>query len=427
MVGAAEERLCRDVGCPFCGLACDDLAVANAGGSLRVVEAGCWLSRERYRNSEIDPTALIDGRPADRPAALARAAEILSGSRAPVFAVAADIAATRVALRLADRLGGVLDHPDSAALLRNIRTIQDVGSLATTLSEIRNRADVVLVIGPDPLQRLPRFVERCIDVERTLSGLDPRQRSLFRLGPPAAGGPASGGGNAVTELTCGMEHLPAAIALLGAALRGRRLKSEIVEGITAEGLTDLADRLLSARYGVIAWVPGAFDSPDGEVIGQAILELAREATRSTRCSVVALGGSGNSLGVNQVCTWQSGVPVPAGFGRGVPEHDPYRFSARRMLRDGETDALVWIDAFGGSAPPDEGEAPTIVLAPRVPDAARPAVFLPVGMPGLDHAGTVFRTDNVVALRLPALRDARAPDAATTLGEIERLLAGEGRR
>ena len=142
MADAAEERLRRDVGCPFCGLVCDDLTVGKVDGRLSVVEAGCWLSRQGYDNSEISASAMVDGRTVTRSAALARAAEILAGSSAPVFAVAADVAGARSALRLADRLGGVADHPDSAALLRGIRVIQDSGSLATTLSEVRNRASV---------------------------------------------------------------------------------------------------------------------------------------------------------------------------------------------------------------------------------------------------------------------------------------------
>jgi formylmethanofuran dehydrogenase subunit B len=225
-----------------------------------------------------------------------------------------------------------------------------------------------------------------------------------------------------------MERLPAAIAALCAVLRGGGPAVQQIDGVTPGHLEELAGRLKGARYGVIVWVPAAFDMPGGELVGQGILDLAREATRSTRCSILTLGGTGNVIGVNQVCTWQSGYPLPTGFGQGVPEHDPYRFSARRMVSDGEADVLVWIAAFGGSAPPVRAGVPTILLAPQPPvSGPPPAVFMPVGMPGLDHAGTVFRTDSVVALRLPALRPGAAPEVASVLGEIETLLVkGRGR-
>ena len=37
---------------------------------------------------------------------------------------------------------------------------------------------------------------------------------------------------------------------------------------------------------------------------------------------------------------------------------------------------------------------------------QPEVHIPVGTPGIDHAGEIFRTDGVVALPLAALRDER---------------------
>jgi len=419
MADAAEGRLRRDVACPFCGLACDDLTVANADGRLSVVEAGCWLSRQGYGAAEIARSAMVDGRTVTRQEAVARAAEVLGAAHAPVFVVAADVAGARAALRLADRLGGIVDHPDSAALFRNQRVVQETGALATTLSEVRNRADLVLIVGPDPSSRLPRFFERCIDVEETLFGDAPPERRLFRLGPAEAD---PGARRDVAELACAMDRLPAAIAALSATVRGGRAVPADATGVAQDRLTDLADRLKHARYAVIVWMPAAFDIPGAEAVAQMLLELAREVTRVTRCSVLPLGGGGNLFGVNQVCTWQSGYPVRTGFGQGIPEHDPYRFSARRMIEAGEADAVVWISTIGGAAPPVAPDLPLVLLAPQPVEHA--AVYLPVGIPGLDHAGQVFRTDNVVALRLPALRDPVAPDAATILAEIEAALERE---
>ena len=51
------------------------------------------------------------------------------------------------------------------------------------------------------------------------------------------------------------------------------------------------------------------------------------------------------------------------------------------------------------------------------------MLIPVGTPGIDHAGEIFRTDGVVALPLSALRDAGRPSAAAVLGRIDRALAG----
>ena len=96
-----------------------------------------------------------------------------------------------------------------------------------------------------------------------------------------------------------------------------------------------------------------------------------------------------------------------------------------MSGRGEADALVWIAAFGGPRQPPV-EIPTILLAPPpVPAAGSAAVFLPVGTPGLDHPGQIFRTDAIVALRLARQAAPGLPDAASVIERIERGLADAG--
>lgn len=419
----AEDARRHDTGCPFCGLVCDDLTIENSGGELRVTAAGCWLSRERFGDLDGSASPMVDGRPVELSATIMRSVAILAGSRAPVFVAAADVAGMRAVLRLADRIGGVVDHPDSEALFRNLRVLQDAGALATTLSEVRNRADLVLILGPDPSPSFPRFFERCLEPSQTLFGDGTLRRAVVRLGPSTEGG-AVPSNPAVDELPCTMRRLPEAIAALSALLRGGRSNSP--EAIGLEHLGRLAERLKAARYGTIVWAPAMFDIAGAELIAQAALDLARHLNRTTRCSILPLGGSANLVGANQVCTWQTGYPIRTSLGSGMPEHDPYRFSATRMIREGEADALVWIAAFGGPALPLPADIPTVLLAPpAAPGARAAAAYMPVGTPGIDHAGQVFRTDGIVALRLAALRAAGLPDVASVIARIERRLVKPG--
>jgi formylmethanofuran dehydrogenase subunit B len=223
-----------------------------------------------------------------------------------------------------------------------------------------------------------------------------------------------------------MERLPEAVAVLSSLLRGRKIAALDIPGLDGAQLATLAESLKAARYATLVWAPPLFDLPGSELIAQALLELVRELTRTTRAALLPLAGNGNLLGVNQACSWQTGFPIRTAFGRGVPEHDPYRFSARRMVEQGEADALVCISAFGEAPLPAPGNVPTIVLAPP---SARPtqavAAYIPVGTPGVDHAGQVFRTDGVVALRLAALRAPSQPDVQSVIARIEASLANRG--
>jgi len=51
----------------------------------------------------------------------------------------------------------------------------------------------------------------------------------------------------------------------------------------------------------------------------------------------------------------------------------------------------------------------------------PDVFIPVGTPGMDHAGILVRCDNVVSLPLKNLNRAPLPRAADVLAALEAAL------
>jgi formylmethanofuran dehydrogenase subunit B len=94
-----------------------------------------------------------------------------------------------------------------------------------------------------------------------------------------------------------------------------------------------------------------------------------------------------------------------------------------LLESGEADALLWVSALNGSPPPAlPPELPLILLAPPGEELPyEPAVFLPIGRPGIDHAGQIFRGDGVVALPLTALRSSVLPSAGITLSAITRAI------
>jgi formylmethanofuran dehydrogenase subunit B len=408
----------RDVPCPFCGLACDDLEIDAGGPVPRVTAAGCPLARAGFGRPEGDPTPRLDGQPGTLDGAVARAAAILRASRQPLFAgLGTDVAGMAAALQLADRLGGVVDHAGSTALFRNLPAQRELGWIATTLSEVRNRADLVLLVGPDPLAAVPRFVERCVAPAMTLFDAVPPVRRLIRLGPPAPP-PALPPHVALTDIACPLEALPAAIAALRCLIAGR----PVVAVPDAVALADLAAALAAARYATIAWSAAALDLPEADLLIQALSELVRTLNDKTRAAVLPLAGADNLIGVNQTCLWQTGQPLRTGFARGHPEHDPTLYDADRLIASGEADALVWISAFRPTPIPATGSIPTIALAAAPVDArAAPAVLIPVGTPGLDHDGLIFRTDGVVALQLRATRQGRLPSVGAILGRIEQAI------
>ena len=424
MAAVADSALRRNVACPFCGLACDDLTIAVEDARVSVREAGCALSRKGFERAPSSPTPMIGWRAASLDEATAAAVEILRNSRQPLFAgLATDVAGLRAVMQLAERTGGIVDHLGADGFFRNLRTVQDSGWMTTTLSEVRNRMDLLLIVGPDPTPQFPRFFERCVAPRQTLFAETRQAPPVVRLGPPTQ----SGDTIPAQELLCSLDSLPEAVAALRCLVNERPLHAPEIAGLPAKELHALAERLKAATYGVVAWAAGAFDFAGVELFTQALADLVRDVNQVTRCAALPLTGSDNVMGAHQVCTWQSGLPLRTSFATGAPAHDPLLYAAARLLREREADALVWISTFRPQAPPAT-DLPTIVLAAAPLRFERqPEVHIPVGTPGIDHAGEIFRTDGDVALPLAALRDTGRPSAADILNRIDRTLATQGNR
>ena len=224
---------------------CDDLVVGNGSGRLTVQANGCALAVAAFERADGAGGAgpRIDGVAASlSDAAATEAARLLLGSRLPLIGgLATDVDGARAAGRLADRLGGVLDHMNSAAFLRNVMVLQDSGWITTTLSEVRNRADLLIVAGGDVVSRFPRFFERCVANRETLFG-DGRTCEVIFLGPGLPAGTTLPG-IAPTVIPCDVTRLGEAFGLLRALLAGRPVQAESAAGIPLATWKSLVERM----------------------------------------------------------------------------------------------------------------------------------------------------------------------------------------
>jgi formylmethanofuran dehydrogenase subunit B len=414
------------VTCPACGLHCDDLTVrSDAAGTLEVSPNACAVSVRFFQRPPADTGPRIDGKPATLDAAIAKAAEILRQANQPLISgLGTEVQGMRAVMNLADRSCASIDHMNSNAFMRNIQVLQNSGWMTTTLAEVRNRVDLLVVIGTDIVSLFPRFFERNIWNQESMFDQKTVDREIVYLG--GRGIDTSAGvapdGRKPDVLPCDLERLPEVCAALRALVNGKKLQVTEVAGIAVAELEKLAARLKAARYSVIAWATASLDFPHAELTIQNITELVKELNQTTRSSCLPLGGNEGEMNANQVSAWISGYPVRTSFGKGYPEYDPLHLSGDHLLGNGEADALLWISTFNPDRLPPQTDIPTVILGHAAMKPARePDVFIPVGTPGIDHSGTSFRSDNVVSLPLRQLRQSTLPSLSTVLAAIEQAL------
>lgn len=362
--------------------------------------------------------AWIGGKPATLDAAAAEAARLLSESRRPVIAgLGTDVAGARAAIMLAERLGGAIDHMHASQLLRDLDVAREARVMLTTPNEARWRADTVLLVGPDLMAAWPDLARRLLDAPmgHEVAG---SERQVFAL----CGGrdPVKRAGAAIESIGRGVDELPDLVAAIRARLAGRpigKLSS------STKRLDGLATALQAARFGVAVWSSASLDALSIEMLCGLVADL----NAKTRFSGLPLAPGDNAAGVLQVCGWMTGFPMRTGFGRGSPEHDPWRFDAPRMIESGEADCALWVSAYRDMPPPWARELPTIVLGAAGVGAENvPHVHIAVGRPGLDHDAVEYLASTGTLAAVAGTKQSSALTVADAIGRISAHLRPDDR-
>ncbi len=412
-----------EVPSPFCGIGTDDLRVQIDGITLKVLENGCAVNTPLFEQAITDTSPRVAGKIVSLAEAVAHAASLLKNTKLPVIGgCATDVNGMRGLLALADRIGAVVDNMNFVGARNNFLALQDSGWMNTTLAEVKNRCDVLLVVGTDLEAFAPRFFERYLWTD-AMFVQDTSLRKVIYLGKaPSGNASTSPNGTKAQVLECATADLPEVIAVLRALVKGQPIRATSVAGIAVADLQTIAEQLKAASYGVVTWAAGALAYSQAELTVQTLSEMIKDLNQNTRCSGLPLAGKEGDQTANQVCGWTTGYPARTRFSRGYPEYDPFLNDSKQLIADGEADALVWVHAFNINSTPPATDLPTIVIGRSgMTFAKEPDVFIPVGTPGIDHAGHAYRMDNVVAIRLKKLRDSGLPSTADVLNAIEQAI------
>lgn len=402
--------------CPFCGLHCDDLTVESGPGGASVTTAGCKRAEEGFAQAPAPAaTPTVKGRAVSQEQAVLHAVKILRESNQPlVGGLAADAAGCRAAMALAEKVGAAVDHLHGNSIAANAQVMQRRGWIMTTLTEVRNRADLVVLFGSDGDSVNPRFVERCLRPVPGMGRNRRRPRRVIHIGEAAQGRALRRALPGALTIPCRRQDYLEALWSLRALLRGQ----PELASMSTPTLRGLVDAVRDADYAVLAWAPGQLPLEHADIIIETLCEVVTGLNEHTRAAGLALGGNDGATTAMNVCTWQTGYPLRVNFAGGAPEYNPFRNATEALLQRGEADSLIWISAFQPLPPPAARRIPVIALTPASRRlSALAEVHIPVAIPGVEAAGTVFRMDSVVGLPLRAIRNTNLPTVAEILSRI----------
>jgi formylmethanofuran dehydrogenase subunit B len=388
-----------------------------ADGRIVRVQGACHLSEAWFlqQHTRQPPVAEIEGQSVPLQAAVTRSAQILAAARWPlIYGLSrSSTPGQRAAVRLADRLRANVDTTASLCHAPSIMAIQQVGESTCTLGEIRNRADLVIFWGVDPVRSHPRHLERYSgDVAGLFVPRGRHDRTLVVIDGTATES------SQLADLFIPVEpgHDFEAIWGLRCLLRGLPLDTSIELGIDHGQLVGLIDRMRSCRCGVVFFGLGLARSDSGHRNVEALLRLVADLNAHTRFHARRMRIPGDVSGADSVLCWQTGFPFSVNLSRGHPRYNPDEYSAAQMLERGEVDACLLVGSESVPQLPARAAAhlrsiPTIVLDhPTVASAISPTVRFTTAVYGIHLPGTAYRMDEVPIPLRPVLSSSYPSDA-----------------
>jgi formylmethanofuran dehydrogenase subunit B len=415
------------VACTMCGCVCDDLRVSVADGRVVKAERACVLAEPWYlgQDQTQPPAAEIEGQPATFEAALERTAEILKQASSPlIYGLSrSSTEGQRAAVALAEQLGATIDTTASTCHAPSIMAMQDVGEVSCTLGEVKNRSDLVIFWGANPVVSHPRHFERYSLEPKgrfTPAGRAGRTLVVADIKPTAS--------TAQADLFLPVEpgrDFEALIALRK-LVRGDFVDEAISHGAPLAVLRELAERMKKCRYGVVFFGMGLSMTKVGQHNVGALLLLVRDLNAHTRFCARRLRYPGDVTGADTVLAWQTGYPFSVNFFRGYPRFNPGEFTAQDMLERADVDACILVGSegvgrFSKSAIERLSQIPTIALDyPTVPSFIPPTVRFTTAVYGVHQPGTAFRMDGI-PIRLRSFLTSQYPTDSDVLKAVAKAI------
>lgn len=414
----------KNVVSPFCNCSCDDLIVEIHGGQLVLGSPACEPTTNAFRllNTPPGTTASVLQKSCDLDEAIRQATGILKQSRSPLLFGLSGMGTKshRAAIRLAEVIRGTIDGGGSKLKQASLLATQRVGLSTCTLGEIRQRADLIIIWGADPISSHPRLLERL--------GITPDSKNVFVIDD--APHPTSFRFPQFIQLPA-RRNLDL-IQTLRLAFRKNAGTVSTPATFTADFDQTLFSKLIESvqrcRYGVILTGEGLAhgSTPDQTLI--ALHQLVQELCHGRRFTTRAL----TAPGIENVLAWQTGFASAVTFRDGTPHSSPLEYSADELLQRNNVDCAVILGSkalhhLSYAARKTLTQIPTILIEPHgttiplEPNNFAPTVHVTTAVDGIHTYDTIYRFDEI-ALPMRPLISTSLPTVASVLEKLTANLA-----
>jgi formylmethanofuran dehydrogenase subunit B len=417
-----------DALCPFCGCLCDDLTIVVENNKITDIKNACKVGSAKIMgHHRIEaPMMRADKRSEFKEVsyeeAINEAAKILSNSKRPLMYgwASAVCEVHKKGILLAEEVGAIIDNTATVCHAPSTLAVHEKGLPTATLGQIKNRADVIVFWGSNPVHAHPRHMGRYSVFAKGLfqeKGRKGRKVIVVDVRKTETAAMA----DEFVQVQQGSDYL--VISALRAILSGQAdVVPESVGGVPKEQLAKLVDTLKAAKFGGVFFGMGLTQSISRYKNIDNAISLITELNSFTKYVITPMRGHYNVTGFGQVCSWETGFATAVDFARGAPYYNPGETAANDVLLRKETDAAMIIAGDAGAHFPADSvrhlaRIPVVQIDPYWnPTTEVSNVVIPVAICGVEVAGTAYRMDGV-SLRMRKMVEPTLPTDVEVLERI----------
>jgi len=396
--------------CSGCSLLCSDIIVKSDGLFVSEVIGACLKGKERFdqvsaQNRITNPMIRKDGelKEVSWDEAIKKATEIIKNSSIPLLYGFSNVTceAQEAGIKLAQEINGFIDSNASICQGKFLNKAKNLGINLTTITEIINKGDLIILWGANPAETIPRLLNKVLFSRgkfrmtgreiKTLVIIDPIKTASFQV-------------MGVRDLALIVEpnkDIDLIRMLKEECCSADSIPSEGVAGIDKDDLKRLLLHLTGAENGVIILGQGVIQPHSDYDLVEELLELLQminERQEKGRISLLLMGGHFNMAGFDHVALSSFGAFGKLEFKNNQLVKTEDTLVSKIEEEDFDSSIIVGTDPISHlpySLSSKLAKKPLILLDNHSTATSYIAeVVLPTAITGIESSGLAYRLDQV---------------------------------
>lgn len=399
------DKEVKNCACSYCGCNCDDITYLLKKDKIVGVRHACRLGASKIINDQDqrltapmirNSSGILKEVSWDE--ALDKTVELLTNSIRPVMYGWGETSteAIKEGIKIAEITGSVIDNQSTICHGATIQAFQNMGQPVMTLGEVKNRSDIIIYVGTNPMDDHPRHMSRYTAYpegyfrkngreDRRIITIDPKYTNTAKVSDD------------VIQYDIDEDYV--FFNALKVAIQGGKI-NENVAGIPASKIYELAKVMKNAENGALFFGLGLTQTATKQRNIDILIQLIDELNAYSKWSMLPMRGFFNVSGFNMAMTSETGYPYGVDFARGYPRYMIGETTTIDLLNRREADFFMTVSAdpaiqFPGYTIKHLVDIPTVEINTHWgPFTEISDVVLPSTRIGVETAGTAYRMDSI---------------------------------